>query len=682
MTSWAIAWILAATPASAQPPPPDTLPPPPDTLAADTLAADTLLTDTLAADTLPPDTLPAAADTLAPAADTLAADSVQADSLPPPPPVMPVLHDPAPTGLPHGTWEWNRDELLSAEGQTLWELISRVPGLVAVRSGDFGSAVAVVPVGHGGGGIRVYHDGVEQLPLDGAVPDLAQTTLSALESVRVVRRPGGVDVHLRRRVHSDPRPMSRIEVGTGDLETNMLRATFSFPRAFGGKAALAIERLDTQGGETPGAVTGALFRYSLHRGETAGARFEFRRVAAERDAYTLSPPSVSRSDWTLQGVWAPHRSVLLEGWTTSGSISAADSTANFPFQADSRGQSGARFSVGQGPLWARLAARFNDGRGIAEREVSAEVSALSARWGGASARLSRESWEGESGASRDLNAWFTPLPHVTLFAEGGGGPRSVPYLSPLPPEDPDDPADGTVDDQAQDSDSATAEPSGRFTDRRGTRLGTLVRWRGVELSGARVSVEADSIRPTDLLFDRGGLILAQPARRGWELTGRIPLRPRGLDFVAEVQLWEQADSALAPYFPDHLYRGALSFHQTYRETGNFELWVDLGAQGRSPMRVPLGVLPQDDPEPDGGLTARDMARAYARQDDEDEGPRLVPDRVPFYQSWYFRLQMRILSFHIFATTENLTVRRNNQDVPGRVLPATRSIYGIRWTFWN
>lgn len=623
----------------------------------------------------PPDTLQVPPDSIpqdsAMVTDSVASDSVEVDSVPPPP-VLPALPDPAPEGLPSGIWEWDRDELMSSRGQTLWELLSDVPGLLTIRSGDFGAAVTVFPVGYSGGGIRVYYDGVEHLPLEGSVPDLARIPLSGLERVRVVRRPGGLEVHLFRFVHSDAQALTLVEAGTGDLDTNLLRATFSFPRVLAGKASLAIERLDTRGRETPGAVTGVWFRYSLHRGDNAGLRFETRRMAAERDVFTESPGNVARSDWTLQGIWAPANGLLAETWGTRASVSTGDSTAVFPFLAESRGQYGGRLSAGRGPVWGRVAARFNDGAGIPDRELSVELSAVSERWGGANARLRREGWEDLAGGGYDFSAWITPIPHVTLFAERGSGTRSVPYLSPLPPEDPDDAAPVVE----EDPDSVEAGPAARFTERSGTRLGVRARWRDIELSGARVAAEADSIWPTQLLFDRDGLVASQPRRQGWELAGRLPLWPGGLYAVGEVQLWEAADSSDALYFPDHIYRGSLSFHRVFRESGNFELWVDLGAQGRSPMHVPLGVPPEVD---DMAVAPPGGSAWYFRDDDE---PALVPEVVPFYQNWYFRLQMRFLTLNIFATVENLTLRRNNQDVPGRLLPGTRSFYGVRWTFWN
>lgn len=628
---------------------------PPDSLRADpdSLRDSTRVADSLAAESA--------------GVDPAGADSPAVDSTPPPP-VLPTLPDPAPAGNPMGIWEWDRAALMSARGQTLWELLADIPGLVSVRSGDYGAAATVFPAGHSGGGLRLYYDGVEHLPLEGAVPDLTRIPLSGLGSVRVVRRPGGVEVHLGRWAHSDPRPMSLIEAGTGDLDTNMLRGTFSFPRVMTGKMTVGVERLDTRGRDTPGAVTGGWLRYSLHRGDRAGLGFEYRRVGTKRDVFTEEPGSVSRSDWTVQGRWAPAGGLLAEVWSTGASVVAGDSLEAFPFTAESRGQSGVRFSAGRGALWARAAARFNDGEGVADRELSAEVSAVWPRWGGVNARAGRESWNGASGEAFDLSAWVTPISYLAVFAQVGGGRRSVPFLRPLPPPEPDTAAADTA---VAATDSVDAGPAARFTDRRGSRAGVRLAWRDIEVTGAVVSTEADSIWPTQLLFDRGGLVLPQARRRGVEMTGLIPLWPGGLFLQGEVQLWEARDSAAAGflYFPEHQYRGSLTFHRRYFPAGDFEVWVDVGVRGRAPMTVP-----QPDPAGSAGLLPGGGMGAG--------GPEPVPSVVPFYQDWYFRLQLRVLDLNIFATVENVTFRRNNQDVPGRLLPITRGLYGVRWTFWN
>ena len=624
----------------------------------------------------PPDSLQAVTDTSRASPDSLqdsagaaggpaSGDSAATDTLPTdsivPPPVFPTLPDPAPpAGIVTGIWEWNRTELLGARGQTLWELLADIPGLLAVRSGDFGAATAVFPIGYSGGGLRLYYDGVEHLPLDGSLPDLARVPLSGLDRVRVVQRPGGVEVRLFRLVHADARPSSLVEAGTGDLDTNLLRATFSLPRMFGGKGALAIERLDSKGRDAPGSMTGGWFRYSVHRGDRAALRYEIRRMATERAALDDSPASVKRSDWTLHGRLELGEDLLAEGWATGASVATGDTAEVFPFSPESRKQHGVSLSAARGPVWGRVTARYNEGKGVADRELSVELSALSGRWGGATGKAWRESWDEDRGSGYDLRVWATPRPYGAVFFEHGDGGRSVPFLNP--PQEPDD----TTTNGAQGSDSTkTARgPESRFTTRDGTRVGTRLRWRRNEVSVARLWIEADSVWPTQLPFDRDGVVLPQPRRRGWEVAGRLPLRPRGLFLTGEVQFWEKADSAAVPalYFPDYVYRASLSFQRTFRATGNFELWVDLGVHGRPEMHVPR----PDDPAPPGG-----------------GGQQMrMPSTVPFYQNWYFRLQMRFLTLNIFATVENVSFRDNNQDVPGLLLPITRGMYGVRWTFWN
>ncbi len=626
----------------------------------------------------PPDSVAAQqerlADSLATVQDSLAADSALVDSLTAagdtltPPPLLPRIHWPVEPSARSGVWEWGPEELAGARGQTLWQLVREAPGLIGVRGGDIGAPIAVIPVGYSGGAARLYWDGAEQLPLEGSIADLSRIPLAGLERVRIVRRPGGVDIHLRRLDHADPRAYSRIEVGTGDLATNVLRATFSMPRAVGGKLAVAIERLDTRGREDPGSTTGGWFRYSAHAGDRASASFELRRMSSARATAWEAPGQAARSDWTLHGRVALAEEALLEAWRTRASLTAGGEDEAFDFSTEGRGQWGGRLTLGKGPFWGRAGARWNQGEGLPRRELALETAIAEPRWGGATARIRREHWLEEAGTSRDLRAWFSPIPHAAVFFERGGGRRSVPSLKPLPPA-PDSAAVDSVR-SGTEADTLPGPMAPRFTDRSGGKLGTSAAWRGLELSGARIWVEADSVWPTQLPFDRAGLVLPQPRRAGWELSGRIPVWPEGLAVVAQLQLWEAPlDSAPQLYFPDHVYHGAFSFHRSFLESGNFELWVDLGAQGRAPMAFPR-------PDPDYEPPARDP------EDEEAQEETAPPVLVPFHQEWYFRLQMRIISLSIFAHVENATVRDNNQDVPGRLLPGTRSIFGIRWTLWN
>ena len=174
-TAVAAAWIAAAllAPGSLRAqergdtlPPPDTAAVAPDSAAADPDPETARQSDTL-------DVLP---------------DSLRFDSLPP-------LHRGAPTGFATAVWEWDRPELMATHAQTLLELLETVPGVVPLRGGDYGTPEIFSAFGLGGGGVRVYRDGLEVLPLDGSVPDLSRVPLLGVErdhTVRCVRRPGEI----------------------------------------------------------------------------------------------------------------------------------------------------------------------------------------------------------------------------------------------------------------------------------------------------------------------------------------------------------------------------------------------------------------------------------------------------------------------------------------------------------
>lgn len=603
----------------------------------------------------PPDSLPAADSVQLP--DSLLADSLQvadsaaADSLPPPP-VLPRLRDArAVSGAP-GVWEWTREALEGRRGHTVWELLTEIPGVVPIRSGDYGSPQTAFSSGQAGGGLRVFFDGIEHLPVEGSIPDLNRLPLSGLERVRVVRRATHLEVHLDRYEHADPRPFSYIEAGTGDLSTNLLRGVFSLPRAVQGKLAVGLERIDTRGrgGNTPGAATLGWARYSIHHGDRAGLQAEVRNAATDRTDSLALPASVTRRDWTLRGLWSPTEATLLTAWAQSTSFSPKDSGDVLPSRDTDRRQFGFRAGAAAGDFRIDGTARLNQGDGLVEQEFAVDASWSHEGRHGVAVSAWRQSWDGESGTGIDGRAWVSPLPILQLFAEGGMGDRAVPWV-PLRPT-------GSVLDSLL-MRLEVNDPGPRFTHQETVRAGAEVAWRGLRLRGSYVRTEADSVWPAGMPFDRGGPVLGLADRTGWEAEARLPLWPDGLAIQGGVHVWDRSDSVAYLYMPEHGYHAALSFHNTYLPTGNFELWVDLGAQGRPEMTVPL---------------------AFDAAETPTGSPELAV--VPFYQNWFFRLQMRIVSVNIFATIENLTLRSFNQDVPGNLLPRTRSLYGVRWPLWN
>ena len=190
------------------------------------------------------------------------------------------------------------------------------------------------------------------------------------------------------------------------------------------------------------------------------------------------------------------------------------------------------------------------------------------------------------------------------------------------------------------------------TDRSSYRVGATLGWGGAVVSAAVLGLEHDVALPLGLEPDLGSDPVAGARRRGWEAHGRIPLPVEGLALVGSYQAWDVP----GPYLPARIYRGAFEFHRAFMESENFELRASLGVRGHDPMLV------------------------FVPPEDASEATELV--EVPFFQSWDGGFQMRIVTVRIFVAWENLTVRRNLQLFPGRVLTALRTSYGIRWTMRN
>lgn len=688
----------------------DTVPEPADTLPPDTAAPAATPPDTAAGDTLPPgaerpDTLPP--DSLAPApfpSDTVVTDTTAVADTVPPLERMPPLPGGAPPGWERGVWTWDRDALLGSRATTLDQLLAEIPGVIQLRGGDVGMPRTVGAFGAGGGGVRVFRDGVELLPLEGSVTDLSRVALTGVDEVRVERSGAGLRVELHTIRTDDPRPYSLVEAGTGDLDTNLLRGVFFHPRAMGGNVGLALERNDTRGPglREPGSATSVWAHYAYLSGDRFGVAADLSRSITERDTLFV-PGQVTRTDWRLRGRWQPVDGVVADLYWGRASLEA-DSVdgrlERFPFRVGSRGQWGAALGVERGPLSGRVGFRDPRGEGLPERELEAELIGRLPGIAGAGLRWRRGRWSERATTTLGVRAWTEPRWGLSAFASVEDFERGVPALPPSPDDAPDG---GDAPGGEEPPDGTSAPPDGadpRFTAGRSARLGGRFAWRGLEVAGARLVVDRDSVHPLGLPMDRSGLSLPAGERSGWELSVRLPLLlVDGLALEGSGQLWDEAADP-RPYFPRRTWDAALRLHETYFPTGNLEVWFDLGVQGRDRMAVSLPAaaeppepgepapapMPAVRPEPWGGAFASWAAEATGGHGTlgSSAGGLQPPDPavVPFYQSFYVRLQIRVVTVRVFAQWENFTLRAENQDFPGRVLPTTRATYGVRWTLWN
>lgn len=595
-------------------------------------------------DSLPPDSVQELPDSLQEVPDSLqeTPDSLRYHELP----RVPGGREP---GWERSVWSWSREDLLSTRALTLGELLALAPGVVPVRGGDYGTPTAVATFGLGGGGLRVFLDGFELIPLDGGVPDLARIGLGGLESVRLERGPGETRVELESYRVDDPRPESVVEAGTGDLRTNHFRGTFVHPRVFRGSLALDLERLDTRGlrGAEAGALTGGWLRYTLHRGDDAGLRFEMRTQEAETvlDVY---PPQVSRRDWTLRGRARLAEGLVAEAFTGRSAVEGGEEDGLTPLD-EARRQHGMRVGLERGPAWGRASWRLLSGPDLPSTALELEAGGAWPGIGGASARWSREAWSGRAAVFQSVSGWTEPFFGLSAFAsweDGARGSRVFPERVPVPDPGDEEGGEGGPADQPE-----PEGPTHRFAERTGYRVGALARVGPLAASAARLSFEADTLLPFGILLDREGVAVAGGEYTGWEAWAHLRLPVEGFALRGWMQRWDRE----ARYLPELAYGGGLEYHGLPMESGNLEIWGSLGVDGRDPMPVAL---------PEGS------------------GTPPVLQRVPFAQSWHGFLQIRIITVRIFLRFENFTVRQNNQDLPGRIQPPTRATYGVRWTLWN
>ena len=468
----------------------------------------------------------------------------------------------------------------------------------------------------------------------------------------------------------DARPYSQIDVGTGDLQTNLFRGLFGLPRALGGSALAALERVDTRGpgGEEPGALSEVWLRYGWARAR-GGLEFDYRRRSQERgDLY--APAVLNRSEWSARARMRLAEGVVLGAHYAKTGFEGVGSIGD-TVQGEDVSELAGGLWVDRGPFWARTRVQAFSGAGVPNGVQEGSLGLDHERFGGIAGTIRRESWEERSLSRTSVRGWTAPVMGAFLFAERDAGEAGVPYVPFLEPLQ-----------VFADSVYVPYERGLRSDDRTTTRYGMGFGWRGLRLEGARVTVETDSIFPLGFPMDRTAAAFPGSRREGYEASVTVPVPwMDGLSLQGSAVIWDtlalpQVDSGEVapvpaenqwPYVPRFSYDARLHYRRTFLPTGNFELQVDLGVREREAMHVfvPSDTVSLVEPPEDG------------------EEPPLPPlDVVRFHQNWYARLEMRIVSLKIFIEWENVSVRRDRADFPGRVLPATRALYGVRWTLLN
>ena len=126
-------------------------------------------------------------------------------------------------------YAWSRDRLATTGALTLGELIDRVPGVTSFRAGWI-SAPEMAAVNGRFGRVRIFLDGVEVDALSsrlGGQHDLSLIDLWQLDDATIETGADEVRVHLNSWQVINTTPVTRIDIHTGDLQTNSYRGFYA-----------------------------------------------------------------------------------------------------------------------------------------------------------------------------------------------------------------------------------------------------------------------------------------------------------------------------------------------------------------------------------------------------------------------------------------------------------------------
>ena len=208
-----------------------------------------------------------AADSIRGTPDSLKTPKVRRDSI-----KAPLARAEAPTqGVVAGpAYRFRGDTVLASGSLTVADLLERVPGVTVFRSGYLASAQTASYLGDFRR-IRVFRDGVELDPVDprnGGVLDLTDVQLWQAEEVTIEPTAGEVRVFIRTRAPNNTTPQTRVDVFTGDQETNLYRAFYGKRLGNGGLLQVNLQEYGTGRANRTGGggdATNALIRLGWAR---------------------------------------------------------------------------------------------------------------------------------------------------------------------------------------------------------------------------------------------------------------------------------------------------------------------------------------------------------------------------------------------------------------------------------
>lgn len=546
------------------------------------------------------------------------------------------------------------DSILASGALNLADLLDRVPGVTTYRSGWL-AGLHVASYNGDVTRLRVFLDGVEMDAIeprnDGAL-DLTDVPLWALDEIVIERMPGELRVWMRTKSVTSTTAATRVDIFTGDLNTNAFRAFFARRWRNGAIVQFGGQQIATQSGRvsafgglpttgqrvrSDGEARAFMGRVGWARGKLSVDAFGLAGTR-ERDGHTPRPDfdtlpafkgqrregyvRVGYGD-TTRGLWSHAMASAVratmeptEAATTDTVLVSEDGDTTYVVRDTTRAQTQHVLAVGyRGGWWsASLTDRARPVRGTLQH---APVARAGASWG----RLDVGAWmerHGRDSTDRmDLVARLRLFPWLTMTAARSTRAPSDSNLGP---------------------------------DVSALRAEAAVRWKRLWVGGGLLREDATSYRNVQLIGAPSAL-LTSAAATGTLVSVRGPL-------YKDLRLDVQAINWNAAQFN----RAKMHVHA---EVAMISEWRRKFPKGQFGINTRLIF------DRRGGVPF-----FYANADGEvDIRTTEVAQVVTGL------LEIRIQRGTLFYQYRNLTGGQYEQ-IRGITMPSAVQIYGIRWEFSN
>lgn len=532
------------------------------------------------------------------------------------------------------SYRYSRDELYATGALTVTDILAKVQGLTTYQTGWIPSPQVVAYNGDITR-LRVFYDGIEiddLEPRNGGAFDLRNIQLWSLEEIVIRRGANDLRVDIRSWEYNRTIPYTRVDVLTGDLNTNLYHGFFG--KRFTNGAALQFA--GEQYGVTDPRVGGggdqlSLFgRYGIAKElwsvDATVLRTRTTRVTTQRLAGGSALPNYKASNTVayLRGVIGreddgPFAQFIASSQSlreNSSHINLSDASRfGFPPDTVDSATSAAQYIATVGfTRWGvniKLNNRYRRFLGRGFNAISAELG-YAHRYGGVAFMAEKDGWSGLSQV--EIGAKVEPFNRISVA--------------------------GYIGQRSADSDRTI------LTGSQSARVEAGVRVYGdAWLSAGFVTRDTSLILPPTV-YDSSFTAVSVGRTTGIMYGLRGPLS-HGFSIDAGTTIWNTA----SPYTPKYQFRGELLFATQWLSKfpkGNFGFQIAPSVEQRGRVLFPASS---------GSMEAH-ASRIYS-----------------------IRAELRILRGIVSYQYRNLTLAVYEQ-VPGYLMPRRANIFGMRWFFFD